>query len=219
MSFLDEAQSISSKLNLRRLHPLKIIGLLFVVCLVVVVVLQGVLGVLQNGGALSSEESSVVTSESQSEEEVDQQAVFVHVGGAVNSPGLYELPADSRIKDAIDAAGGMKENAQIDSVNLAQVLVDGDQIVVAENALSNSNQANSEKSNESGASPGASTKININTASAEQLMELDGVGEATAAKIIDHRSNQGRFKKPEDIMNVSGIGEKKYDAIKDKICV
>ena len=122
----------------------------------------------------------------------------------------------------MNAAGGFTDNANDSSVNLARVLSDGEQVSVASKNSSTINTKDVDSSvseispNSSNSTP---NKININTASTEELMTLDGIGEATAEKIITYRQEQGSFKSIDEIKEVSGIGDKKYEAIKDFITV
>ena len=145
----------------------------------------------------------------------EETIIMVHISGQVYNPGLVELKSGSRVKDAVDLAGGLKKEADIDRINLAKKLVDEEKIYVPKRGeeidLEISLNSESLTSN-------SNSKININTCSKEQLMELPGIGEVTASKIIDYRS-ANQFKSIEDIMNVSGIGTKKYEDLKDYIIV
>ena len=140
--------------------------------------------------------------------------IVVHVSGAVASSGVYELPEGSRVSDAIDAAGGMVDDASEDALNLARGLVDGEQVVVP---TVEEHMQELQAAADGGASP--SGKVNINTATAEQLDTLPGIGESTAQKIIADREANGPFASPEDLKRVSGIGDKKYAELADLITV
>lgn len=151
----------------------------------------------------------------------------VHVDGAVKSPGVFYLEAGSRIIDAIDAAGGFTKKASTAAVNLAQSLEDGQQVFIptqdeavppAPSAPPSGGSAGGSSSG-SGSSSSSSGLVNINQASAEELVTLSGIGEATAAKIIADREANGPFQTIEDIKRVSGIGDKKFEALRDFICV
>jgi competence protein ComEA len=171
-------------------------------------------------------------------------AVFVDVGGAVVRTGVIALPPGSRITDAIEAAGGLTEAADVSLINRAQVVADGDKLyipttsevengllkpsvglVIGEGGISGASAGGSAiapgTSVSVGNAPGtdAQGRVNLNTADAETLQLLNGVGPATAQKIIDYRSAHGQFKRIEDIMNVSGIGTKTFEKLKDRICV
>lgn len=149
-----------------------------------------------------------------SEEGDTPQTVVVHVDGAVAAPGVYELEAPARVADAVAAAGGLEEGASTEGVNLAAPVSDGEKVRVPE-------QGEEPAAGSSAASAQAAqdAPVNINTASAEELDELPGVGEATALAIIEERERNGPFSCPEDIMRVSGIGEKKYEKLVGRICV
>jgi competence protein ComEA len=131
---------------------------------------------------------------------------FIHVVGAVREPGLYELPAGDRVIDAVAAAGGFTAVADQAQVNLARVISDGEQLVVPRKGATPT---------ASGATTG--DKVNINTADATALEALDGIGPALAQRILDFRQSNGRFSSVNDIQKVTGIGDKKFAAIKDHI--
>ncbi len=130
---------------------------------------------------------------------------------------IAQLPTGSRIDDAITAAGGTTEKADLSNINRAQVLEDGQKIYIPSTDDSNS-QASINGSSSSTASS-SNQKVNINTATDEQLRTLSGVGPATAEKIINFRTKEGAFKSIEDLKNVDGIGDKTFEKLKDKICV
>lgn len=142
--------------------------------------------------------------------------VVVHVAGAVLSPGVYRLPAGSRVDDAISAAGGGAGNAAVDGLNRARILADGEQVYVptAEEVAAGVSPPS--------ASPGAAPttsggKIDINRATAAELEGLPGVGPATAQKIVEDRESNGPFAKPEDLMRVPGIGAKKFESMREYV--
>jgi len=144
--------------------------------------------------------------------------VVVHVAGCVRHPDVYELASGSRVTDAVKAAGGALGSAKLDALNLARVLVDGEQVYVstaAEAALGGGGEAAGASAGGAGAVAGG--KLNLNTATAEQLDTLPGVGPATAKKIIDDRSANGPFTSVADLQRVSGIGVKKVDSLKDLV--
>ena len=145
--------------------------------------------------------------------------VTVHVAGAVASPGVVSLAEGSRVEDAVDAAGGFAEGAASDAVNLARVLQDGEQVVIPTEDEVEGGTALQSSAGASSAASDTQTVVNINTAGLEELDTLPGVGEATAQAIIDERESAGPFESVEDIQRVSGIGEKKFEKLKDLICV
>ncbi len=161
--------------------------------------------------------------------------VTVHMVGALIHPGVYELPAAGRVRDAVNAAGGFAGNAAQASINLARLLADGEQIVIPTEDEYEKATAGAGAQNVSGASKGvvspggasaenpgappAGGVVNINTADAAALDALPGVGPSTAAKIVADRDANGPFATPDDLGRVSGIGPKKLDALRDFIRV
>lgn len=151
--------------------------------------------------------------------------IAVHVIGAVPRPGLYEFSEGARIQNAIDAAGGLLTSANIESINLAALLEDGQQLNIPykdgqQTSLEDPNST-LELPNDS-ATPETSTNselININTATKEELDSLPGIGPTIAQRIIDYRTENGNFSTIDDIKNVSGIGPATFDEIKDLITV
>ena len=160
-------------------------------------------------------------------ENEEEERIFVHIAGAVNLPGIVDLKQGERVKDSTNKAGGLTEKADISKVNLAFVLEDGVKIVIPEKGEANEennlildNSIGDEKIlQEDSKSENKTLKININKATQSELEELSGVGPSLASKIIEYRNNKGKFSSIEDIKNVSGIGENKYEAINDYICI
>lgn len=156
--------------------------------------------------------------------------IYVHVAGEVQLPGLYKLPQGARVADAIKLAGGATSEADLDALNLAMILKDGDKVVVPKKASQSfsgeeittgfplTNTAIQPQMNIS-FQPGQAGKININTASVSELESLPGIGPVLAQRIVDYRAQKGGFKTIEEIKEVSGIGDKKFEAIKDLITV
>ncbi|MGI6216078.1 MAG: helix-hairpin-helix domain-containing protein [Coriobacteriales bacterium] len=155
----------------------------------------------------------------------EQTTVMVHVAGAVGKPGVYELEEGSRVNDAVELAGGLSDDASSSSINLARVLVDGEQIYVPtkeeveSGSVAGATASGSTGDAAQGSSSQAQSLVNINTATAEQLEELPGIGPATAQAIIEYREQSGGFTSIEEIQEVSGIGEGKYSKICELICV
>lgn len=159
--------------------------------------------------------------------------IFVHVCGAVRKEGVYELSPDARVVDAIRAAGGCTKKAASFGINQAEALKDGVQVYVPTKAeiKKETNGVGSLASfgtegvrtglSSQGMNPGGGgdALININLATKEELMKLNGVGEAKAELIITYRQAKGGFKDIKDIMKIKGIKQKFFDKIKDKICV
>ena len=168
------------------------------------------------------------------------ETIVVHVSGAVNIEGIVELDSGSRIANAIEKAGGIKENADMTDINLAYPLEDGMKIHIStkEETEANKNNENTpaesyvtvasggvnskeatNSTQSSSTSDMSSKKVNINTATQEELDTLPGIGPSIAAKIIDYREQNGKFNSIEEIKEVSGIGEAKYEKIKASITI
>lgn len=161
---------------------------------------------------INSNKSINVDQNNNDELKSELRKIQVHVAGEVNKPGVYKLDEGSRIMDAVTAAGGFTAKADQNSLNLAKVLEDGEQILInsVDASLNQSSQSNSATNN---------GKVNINTADLTLLQTLNGVGPSTAQKIIDYRNANGKFKAIEDLKKVSGIGDKTFEKFKDQICV
>lgn len=168
--------------------------------------------------------NNVITNENNTNDDI----VIIHITGSVKNPGIVKLKEGSRIEDAIESAGGLTENADITKVNLAYVVEDGtkikipsaseedigdediidsksgDNIIIEENAVPSNNSPQT---------------ININKATEKEFETLPGIGPSLASKIIEYRNQNGKFESIEDIKNVNGIGDNKYEKIKDLITV
>ena len=156
----------------------------------------------------------------------ENTVIYVDVTGAVKAPGVYTLPAGSRVFEAIALAGGAREDASLENLNQAGILQDGQQIrVYTEEEAAQMAQQGSLPS-----LPGAETaagqeegqeasKVNINTAGKDELMTLTGIGETRAEAILAYRQETGGFQAPEDLMQVEGIKEKTFEKLKDQITV
>lgn len=132
-----------------------------------------------------------------------QKIVGIHIKGEVASPGYYELEYGNRIKDAVTVSGGFTDNADSNAINLAEKLKDGEEIIIPSSAVEGQK----------------GTLVNLNTADLFTLCSLDGVGETTAAQIINYRAKHGKFKSVSELKNIDGIGNSKYNGLKDKVTV
>nr|WP_294490804.1 ComEA family DNA-binding protein [uncultured Mediterraneibacter sp.] len=152
------------------------------------------------------------------EETVQPQGdtVFVYVCGAVNTPGVYELSASARVFEAVESAGGMTADASKDSVNLARTVADGEQIYVPTEEEAAQGTGVETESTVTGTEQ---SKVNINTASKEELMTLTGIGEAKAGSILKYREEHGAFGSVEELMEIEGIKEGVFNKIKDDITI
>lgn len=151
----------------------------------------------------------------------ETRSILVHVAGAVKNPGVYSLKEGERVKDAIEAAGGHMVDADILRLNLAQKLYDEDKLYVPKIGETPEDLEGTGLSGGSivGLTSKDDGKVDINTASEAELTELPGVGPVTAQKIVDYRNTNGKFDIIDDIKNVSGIGDKKFEQIREKIKV
>ena len=136
------------------------------------------------------------------------ELITIHLVGAVNNPGIYQLPVGSRVYELLDLCGGFVEGADTETMNQARPLLDGEQIHILKIG---------EAPAPSGT--GASTKININQATASDLTALPGIGDVRAGQIVAHRDKHGLFKDIREIMDVSGIGDKTFENIADFITI
>ena len=150
----------------------------------------------------------------------DGGRVTVHVAGAVRRPGLYRLPAGSRIDDALRRAGGPNRQADLNAVNLATKLEDGRQVLVPERVVAAGPAGPSTASAATSAAGAAPTApVNLNTATLEQLDTLDGVGPGIAQRILDYRQQHGGFRRVEELGEVPGIGAKRLTALTPQVAL
>lgn len=175
-----------------------------------------------DGISIESQGSAAEIFEKMEESETQvKTTIVVDVGGAVNNPGVIELPEGSRVYQAIEKAGGVTKDGDLKQINQAILLNDCDKLYVpsfqdSEMQATPSNNGGLGLVSNSSSGTG---KININTASNEELESLNGIGPVTANKIIDYRTINGRFDAIENIMEVPGIGEKTFAGLKDSICI
>lgn len=208
----EEQKNISSRTKVRNV----------ITCILLSVVL-GVCGCskkeqlvlsVQNDTAVNMEENREDIGDARAdlaEKDGLRQSIYVHVCGAVVNPGVYELPTGSRVYEAVQAAGGFTEEADVNYVNQALALTDAVQLVIP-----TVEEAEAWQTQDGQADDG---KININTASESQLCDIPGIGAVRAAAIAAYRQEHGAFETIEDIMKVSGIKQGTYDKIKDSIKV
>lgn len=145
------------------------------------------------------------------------QQLLVHVAGQVQAPGVYALPEGSRVQDAVAAAGGPLADGDSNALNLAAPVADGQKVTIPKPGEPVPVDAIAGVGDSAGGTPGG--LVNLNTASQAQLESLSGVGPVLAQRIITHRETKGRFTSPRQLLEVSGFGPKKYDALKDQITI
>lgn len=198
------------------------------IILLLIVIIVGV-GIVLNKN-INKEDNFIVNrasdiSENNPSIQIEIPPVIIHIAGAVKSPGVYQLKPTDRIVDAVKIAGGATEEASLDLINLAALLKDGQKIIVPYKTYSgtgeeiNTKTYNYVESVYSSSSVSDSAKININTANANLLQTLTGIGPVLSERIIEYRNQNGLFGVIDDIKDVSGIAEKKFEGIKDLICV
>jgi len=171
--------------------------------------------------------NQIVSDEENIEEDTNEEIyipknIVVHITGEVNKPGVITLEEGSRIADAIEKAGGAKKDADLNKINLAYLLEDGVKIYIPnkndttneEYITKQSGDNNLDKDNK-----GVNGKVNINTATQSELENLPGIGASIANRIIEYREQNGKFQKIEDLQNVKGIGDAKYNNIKEYITI
>ncbi len=166
-----------------------------------------------------------------SSNEEKNETITVYITGAVANPGVISLDSNMRLDDALKKLGGTTKDADINRINLAMKLEDSQHYIIPYigqeddpsqkdmQASNNSSDSAGSLANSSSASNSQDSKININSADESQLETISGVGPSTAKKIIDYREKEGKFSSIEDIKNVSGIGDKKFESMKDSIDV
>ena len=162
----------------------------------------------------SVREKEEKSQKSETEEVVEQDLITVDVKGAVKSPGIYDLPVGSRINDAVQKAGGLTDNADSKSINLAQRISDEALVYVPTKEEATSQEAHSNASNTK-----ENKKVNLNKASLEELKQVKGLGAKRAQDIIDHRESNGKFKSVDELKKVSGIGAKTIEKLKEYVTV
>ena len=226
------------KLNLKQKKIIAIILIILVIITYYYLYLKNSTEEISNQDLeVNNTQASNQTNETEKEGE---ETIVVHVSGAINIEGIVELEAGSRIANAIEKAGGVKENADMTDINLAYPLEDGMKIHIPTKEETEANKNNENMIDESyvtSSSGGVSSKedtnstqgssklttsnekVNINTATQEELDTLPGIGPSIASKIIDYREQNGKFNSIEEIKEVSGIGDAKYEKIKDSITI
>ena len=195
----------------------------------IIVVLGGIIFILYKNNSSSKEEIVDIFKEPEEikEEESNSKKVIVDIKGMINNPGVYEVDSNLRVNDVIELAGGLKEGADTSNINLAKLVSDEMTIIIysTEEVLEKfkqevcicncpyiQNDACINSNNDD-------NLININTAGIEELTTLPGIGDVKAEAIIKYRSEVGKFKTKEELLNVEGIGEALFEKIKDNITV
>lgn len=201
-----------------------------IIIMIIIIIIIGIYIYNKNSEYTEFSDDEILIQENESSEEIieGEQEIYneivIHIAGEVNNPGIVRLKEGDRIEDAIEYAGGLTENADISDINLAYVLEDGIKInipnindenreVMTEDMIDNMKENEAENKEES------DQKININKATQTELENLKGIGPSLSNKIIEYRNENGKFKSIEEIKNVNGIGDTKYEGIKNYITV
>lgn len=197
--------------------------IVIIICILVIILIGW--KIYDSSNFETEEESQIIDSNTkESKTEDEEELVIIHVTGEVKKPGVVRVKEGSRVEDIVKAAGGLTENADISNINLAYVVEDGTKIRIP--STDDEKQGEyitqsigegiimQEESNNS-----RSSIVNINTANETELEELPGIGASIAEKIIEYRNKNGKFKNIEDIKNVTGIGDSKFEKIKESIRV
>ena len=242
MSFQESSESIKSRFYLQKNKKALVMG--SAVLLVLIALLgafsfiassqQGEFSIQKADNEQTAQASEHQENQAEQTKQTEENEVVIHIAGAVHNPDLYTLPAQSRVEDAIKAAGGLLKDAYTQEINRARKLEDGEQIYIpTEKELreqaketapkqAETNNSSSTKPSTSKSSPANSEgkqQVNINTATKSELESLPGIGPAMAERIIEDRTTQGSFNKKEDLKRIRGIGEKKFAKLEKHISV
>lgn len=179
-----------------------------------------------NHDEIFDERNNIQEKQEKKETMLQEEQIVVHIAGQVNKPGIVKIQDGARIADIIESAGGLTQEADITNINLAYIVEDGQKIVIpSKQEIEQEEYRMTQKGetivqeNKNIEKSGGNVMININKASQSELEQLQGIGPSTALKIIEYRKENGNFNSIEEIKNVPGIGDAKYEGIKDNISV
>lgn len=200
--------------------------LLFLLVLILAIALSGTIYINHNKSSqfVFSNQEEIIENEVKKVEEISNEVkmIGIHIGGQVKNPGFIWIEEGKRLYDALNYVGGALSEADLDLINLSKILSDEEKIYIpkkGETISSDLMQSDNNLETTSRGSKSDSNKVNINTASESELDTLPGIGPALAKRIVEHRSSMGLFKSIEDIRSINGIGEKRFNDIKDFITV
>lgn len=221
---MNKIKSFLEKLNIKQK-----IGLILAALLIVILAFIWLFSIYENDQPKNeikkSQESNNEIEFKLGIKEKENKTIMVDISGEIITPGVVKLPEGSRIIDAITAAGGKTEDADLSKVNLAYILDDGVQLYIPRYNEKLEKEIVQTEPGVGIIQEGINTtskkdsKVNINTANKEKLATLPGIGEGTAEKIIEYRSKTGKFKAIDEIKKIPGIGESKFKSLKDKITI
>ena len=203
-----------------------------IIIIIAIIIISGIIFYVYNSNKIDNstlEDEILVannsTEKTKEENTEEKNKIIIHITGAVKTPGSVKLDEGSRIEDAINKAGGLTEDADISKVNLAYILEDGTKIKIP-SSLDVGDLQDDVLSNDSGEEiieedekKTQSSSLNINKATEQDLQKLPGIGPSLAYRIISYRNENGKFSTVEDIKNVNGIGDSKYENIREYIYV
>ncbi len=188
----------------------EIISITIILVLVIIILFQS----FHNDKEIEINESNIIEKKESKLKEEDIEKIIVDIKGEINKPGIYEMNNGNRIIDVITKAGGLTKNADTNSINLSEKIVDEMVIIIPTLNINNTSELTDKKVIND---LPKDKRISINTASIDELMTIKGIGTTKAKKIIEYRNKNGKFKKIEDIKKVSGIGNSTFEKIKNYI--
>ena len=188
----------------------EIISITIILVLVIIILFQS----FHNDKEIEINESKIIKKKESKLKEEDIEKIIVDIKGEINKPGIYEMNNGNRIIDVITKAGGLTKNADTNSINLSEKIVDEMVIIIPTLNINNTSELTDKKVIND---LPKDKRISINTASIDELMTIKGIGTTKAKKIIEYRNKNGKFKKIEDIKKVSGIGNSTFEKIKNYI--
>lgn len=213
----------------------KIVMGMIIAVIVIAIGVYGFFSMQKQNTVLNLNEMLVEENREEVNQEIDEVKekeevgnIVVHITGAVKNKGILRLPEGSRISDAIEAAGGETKEADLDSINLAYVLEDGQKIYIPSQEDKENNEQKQYITTESGDTTnikenskieGENEKVNINTANQSELETLPGIGPSLASRIIEYREQNGKFNTIEELKNVKGIGDAKFEDLKNSATI
>ena len=192
-----------------------------IICLISILLFMSYIFITKNEQEIYIEKGNEILKEKEEEiNEENNEKIIVDIKGEVKNPGTYELEKDSRVIDAINKSGGLTDNAYTNDINLSEKVYDEMIIIISskeEEKEITKNEDTKIITNKQNNKKDTDGKISINNATVEELMQIKGIGETKAKKIVEYRNNNGKFKTLEELTNVSGIGKKTFEKIKDFI--
>ena len=213
----------------------KIVMGMIIAVIVIAIGVYGFFSMQKQNTVLNLNEMLVEENREEVNQEIDEVKekeevgnIVVHITGAVKNKGILKLPEGSRISDAIEAAGGETKEADLDSINLAYTLEDGQKIYIPSQEDKENNEQKQYITTESGDTTnikenskieGENEKVNINTANQSELETLPGIGPSLASRIIEYREQNGKFNSIEELKNVKGIGDAKFEDLKNSATI